>query len=103
MTEKIHIGELIRKEIHKEGRTIKWFAVKLDCERINIYKLLKRPSLNTDLLLRISIILKYDFFDYYSKHLHHIKYCPPVLFSTCINEKAHIGEQIRKKGIVKFI
>ena len=69
MNEKIHIGEYIRKQLHREERSIIWLAGKLNYDRTNIYRLLKKPSLDTHLLLRISKILNHDFFTYYSRYL----------------------------------
>ena len=65
----IHIGKLIEKEVYKQKISISWFAQKLYCDRTNIYKIFNRQSIDTELLLRISQILKYDFFLYYQKEL----------------------------------
>nr|WP_077154714.1 hypothetical protein [Bacteroides bouchesdurhonensis] len=65
----IHIGKLIEKEVYKQNISISWFAQKLYCDRTNIYKIFNRQSIDTELLLRISKILKYDFFLYYQKEL----------------------------------
>lgn len=61
-----HIGQLIEKELHRQERSITWFAKRLYCDRTNVYNIFKRQSLDTDLLLRISIILDYNFFQVYS-------------------------------------
>lgn len=65
----VHIGEEIRKELHRQERTISWFARKLFCDRSNVYDIFKRKSIDTDLLMRISNILEYDFFSYYTNSL----------------------------------
>jgi hypothetical protein len=65
----VHIGEEIRKELHRQERTISWFARKLFCDRSNVYDIFKRKSIDTDLLMRISNILEYDFFSYYTDSL----------------------------------
>ena len=65
----VHIGEEIRKELHRQERTISWFARKLFCNRSNVYDIFKRKSIDTDLLMRISNILEYDFFSYYTDSL----------------------------------
>lgn len=67
-THRIHIGELIKDELEKQERTVSWFARKLCCDRSNIYKLFKRSTIDTDLLLRISIVLDRDFFETYSEY-----------------------------------
>ena len=66
---KLHIGSLIKKELEKQERTVSWFARKLCCDRSNVYKLFKRSTIDTELLLRVSQILHYDFFDFYKKEL----------------------------------
>ena len=62
-----HIGHLIEEEIRRQERTVSWFARKLCCDRTNIYKIFRRPTIDTEQLLRISQILHHDFFQYYSK------------------------------------
>ena len=58
----IHIGNIIKEELRKQERTISWFARKLYCDRSNVYDIFKRESVDTELLLRISLILKRNFF-----------------------------------------
>lgn len=61
----LHIGQLIKEELERQERTVSWFARKLYCDRSNVYKIFKRPTIDTELLLRISVILNHDFFGYY--------------------------------------
>lgn len=61
----IHIGNLIKEELEKQERTISWFARKLYCDRSNVYDIFRRKSIDTELLLRISVVLNRDFFQYY--------------------------------------
>ena len=42
----VHIGEEIRKELHRQERTISWFARKLFCDRSNVYDIFKRKSID---------------------------------------------------------
>lgn len=63
----VHIGEEIKKRIKEKGITIVWFSSQLSCTRANVYKIFEKKSLDTDLLLRISVILDYDFFELYSE------------------------------------
>lgn len=65
----IHIGKMIRKTLDEQGRKITWFAEQLNCDRTNIYKILQKQHLDAELLLRISKILNFDFFSYYSKDI----------------------------------
>ncbi|MBO4984691.1 MAG: XRE family transcriptional regulator [Bacteroides sp.] len=67
----IHIGKLIEAELHRQERSITWFANKLYCDRTNVYSIFKRESIDTALLMRISDILNYNFFHYYTRQLTH--------------------------------
>ncbi len=61
----IHIGKLIEAELRRQERPVSWFARKLYCERTNVYDIFKRRSIDTDMLLRISLVLHHNFFRYY--------------------------------------
>ncbi len=65
----IFIGKLIEEELRNQDRSVVWLADKLNCNRTNVYKIFRRPSIDTELLLRISNILKRDFFDSYTDRL----------------------------------
>lgn len=65
----MHIGQLIKQEMDKQGKTVSWLARELSYCRTNVYKIYDKKSIDTDLLLRISILLKHDFFAYYSNEL----------------------------------
>lgn len=62
----IHIGKLIEAELRRQERSVAWFARNLPCERTNVYDIFKRRSIDTEMLLRISIVLRHDFFRYYT-------------------------------------
>lgn len=70
MKNDIHIGNLIQGELNFQRRSASWLAKQLVCDRTNVYKILKKKSLDTHLLLRISRILDKDFFSAYTSHLH---------------------------------
>lgn len=52
--------------MQKQGRTTVWLARQLGCARTYIYKIYERPSIDTNMLMRISKILEHDFFYDYS-------------------------------------
>lgn len=62
----IHIGQMVERELRRQGRTIPWLAAQLYCDRTNIYSIFKRASIDTTQLLRISVALQHDFFQYYA-------------------------------------
>lgn len=61
----VHIGEAIKNELQRQERSISWFARKLYCDRSNVYDIFKRESIDTKLLLRVCLILNYNFFQLY--------------------------------------
>jgi hypothetical protein len=65
---KIHIGEIICQKLNAEGRTKKWLAEQVHCNQSNFCKLLQKPSMDTELLLKISFVLKDDFFSCFSNY-----------------------------------
>lgn len=64
-----HIGHIIKQELRRQGRTITWLAAQLGYSRQNMYKLFERNWIYTDLLLKISEIMDYDFFGHYSEYI----------------------------------
>ena len=67
MHEEPHIGNLIKEELNRQGRSITWLATQLNYSRQYMYKLFRRKWIYTDLLLKISDLLDYDFFRCFSE------------------------------------
>lgn len=67
--EKIHIGKLIKDRFSKSELSIDEFADLIGCNRDNAYNIFRRERLHTDQLLKISKILKFDFFRVYSEYI----------------------------------
>lgn len=65
----IFIGKIIEDELRTQERSVVWLARKLDCNRTNVYKIFRRTSIDTDLLLKISNVLHCNFFEHYIKEL----------------------------------
>lgn len=65
----MHIGQLIKQELEAQGCTVVWLAREMSYSRTNIYKIFDRSSIDTDVLLRVSLVLKRDFFKDYSEEL----------------------------------
>lgn len=65
----IHIGSIIEEVIREQGRSPSWIAKELCCDRTNIYNILKRESVDTNLLLKLSSILNYNFFEHFTESL----------------------------------
>lgn len=66
----VPIGQLIKEELLAQERTVAWFSRKIHLDRSNIYRLFQKNSIDTDLLRRISLVLKRDFFALYSESIH---------------------------------
>ena len=58
----IHIGKLIKATLKSQGRTTVWLASQIPCTPNHLYKVYAKPSINTELLRRISNILGHNFF-----------------------------------------
>jgi plasmid maintenance system antidote protein VapI len=63
--EKVHIGNIIKAKFEESEHTVAWFARKINYDRTNIYRIYERESIDTDLLMKISEVLNFDFFIYY--------------------------------------
>lgn len=61
----IHIGEHIRAELKSQERTVTWLARGVNCNRQNVYDIFKRNTIDTELLMRISLLLHRNFFQVY--------------------------------------
>ena len=61
----IHIGSRIQQVMKDQGRNVSWFAKQICFERSNVYKMFKRKSIDTDLLIKISEVLGHDFLSEY--------------------------------------
>jgi len=65
----LHIGELIKEELKKQGKTTVWLAKELEFTRENCYKIYRHAWIHSDTLVQISKVLNHDFFKDYSNHL----------------------------------
>lgn len=66
MTDKINIGQAIREEMVRSGRTVTWLSRQLGTNRMACYRIFNSYSIDTQMLLRISVLLGRDFFALYS-------------------------------------
>ena len=62
----LHVGQLIQEQLKKDQRSVGWLSRQIPCTRNHVYKLFKRPSLDAALLLRISMVMQFNFFQYYT-------------------------------------
>ena len=69
MPQTINIGELIRSELRRQGRSNQWFADQLGVNARTVNKIFLKSVIDTQQLFLISQILHTDFFVYYSEAL----------------------------------
>ena len=62
----IHIGHLIHEQLRKDQRSVGWLAREIHCTRNNVYKIFNKSSLDSDLILKISKVMNYNFFQYFT-------------------------------------
>ena len=67
----IHIGQIIHKKFKESGLSVAEFASRINRTRGTIYDIFSRKSIDTDLLIIISDVLQYDFFQEYYQQKDH--------------------------------
>ena len=65
-TSNLHIGHLIHEQLKRDQRSASWLAREIGCTRNHVYKIFNKPSLEGDLILKISIAMQFNFFQYYT-------------------------------------
>ena len=58
----IHIGNLIRNELRRQGRTNEWLAERIGTSTRSLQRLFNKPSIDTRQLMMIGKALDFDFF-----------------------------------------
>ncbi len=98
----IHIGSLIKKLMIERNVSSDRACIFLNCTKSELLNMYDSESINTDVLLKLSKLLEYDFFRIFSHHL--ILYAPP---SSQTPEKETKLPKFRKnlytQGIIDFI
>lgn len=62
----IHIGKLIKKRLLETGMSKREFARRINKTSQNVYDIFERKTIDTGLLLTISDVLDFNFFEPYS-------------------------------------
>ena len=99
----IHIGKLIQQRTEEINLSISRICNFFKCSEEELSKMYEEENLTTDMLLKWSKLLEYDFFRLYTQHL--ILYSPPSAVET--KERKSQLPQFRKsiytKEIIDFI
>lgn len=74
ITGDFHLGNLIKKELKRQGRSAAWLAAQVHCTPENVYKLCRQPWVSMPLLFQICMVLNHDFFKDCSENLQKRKY-----------------------------
>ena len=93
MEDKFHIGHRIKSVFKEKGMSVSEFARQIHCERTNVYTIFNRPSIDIDLLARISRVLEHNFFEDVMKEYGLISMFSPQLnihidMGDCSHEQA---------------
>jgi hypothetical protein len=64
----VHVGKLIEWRLDEMGMTKAEFGRRINTSRQNVNSLLRKPSLDTAYLQKISEALHYDFFKHFLEH-----------------------------------
>lgn len=70
-TKEYDFGEAIKQVLNEQERSEAWLARKVHCDPGNFNRILKKRSIDIDLLRRISIVLGYNFIKDYSVVVDH--------------------------------
>ncbi|PWN57948.1 helix-turn-helix domain-containing protein [Chryseobacterium viscerum] len=76
----IHIGEMLLRAVKERGIHEERICKFLGCSSLEVSQMYTNRSINSELLLRWSKLLEYDFFRIYSQHL--ILYSPQAAMIT---------------------
>jgi len=69
----VHIGQEIRRVLDESDLSVTDFAKKINKSRGNVYSILTRSSIDTELLSVISNVLQFDFFLLFSSSFSEVK------------------------------
>ncbi|AZA53958.1 helix-turn-helix domain-containing protein [Chryseobacterium sp. G0201] len=102
----IHIGNLIRARVTEKGFDSFRICKFLKCTELEWKSIQSQRTLDSEIILRLSTLLEYDFFRVYSQHL--ILYAPPASasYNTTSNKKSslpHYRKNIYTKEVVDFV
>ncbi|QBJ85732.1 transposase [Chryseobacterium gleum] len=99
----IHIGDLLYKKVKEEEIEINRICKFLQKTENEIVEMYSRKSVDSELLLKWSKLLEYDFFRLYSSHL--ILYAPPSnhIKKEKQSQLPHFRKSLYTKEIIDYI
>ncbi|MGG7437340.1 helix-turn-helix domain-containing protein [Chryseobacterium arthrosphaerae] len=101
----IHIGSFLKHRVSECEMEMTRICNFLDCDDQEVEKMFQSKNLDSELLLKWSKILKYDFFRLYSQHL--LLYAPPSSSKFTLSSRDTSHPKFRKsiytKEIIEYI
>ena len=100
----IHIAKMLKISVTESGIEMSRICNFMKCSEEDINQMYLQENLSTDVLLKWSKLLEYDFFRLYSQHL--IFYAPPSAVKVVKNEKTQLPKfrkNIYTKEVIDFI
>jgi len=83
----IHIGSIIKQKLEESSMSMKEFAGRIKCERTTVYNIFERKSIDSELLLRISQALNFDFYNEVYLNNEKNNFSKKILIAIEIDEK----------------
>ena len=104
----VKIGEFIERIMKRDGHSNIWLAdpERLNCDEKTIRELYKKENIDTEKLVKISLILKYNFFIHYNEYVTQEvlinNYCLCVkdvtdIDMSVVTKEIYIGKMIRQQ------
>ncbi|GHV69410.1 hypothetical protein FACS1894199_18090 [Bacteroidia bacterium] len=69
MSKNLQIEQIIQQQLQAEGRNVTWLCQKLGWQRIKWYRFCGSGLIEVHDLYNLSVLLRHDFFQYYSRLL----------------------------------
>jgi len=96
----LFIGKIIREIAENRGITKTELGRRLNMSSTNVHKIFKRESIDTALLQKISTVLEYDFFTFYSDGSTKNNVVPSFVLQDKPEEYKTALEQCREKVVM---
>nr|WP_276898447.1 hypothetical protein [Pedobacter kyonggii] len=93
----LHIGQIIQKQVKISALTNAEFARQIDKFPQNIKEVFGKQSIDTELLYKISVVLKHNFFAYYTTQLSQKLDLPPD--RKFVEDQGSSGNKITRKRL----
>jgi len=91
------IGEVIKKILVSRKMKLKDFAEDLGMARQNVYRIFEKDSIETDLLIKVSSVLNYNFFQHFDNQGLDVVSDLPVALNSTLPALEHELETCRNE------